>query len=143
MAKPHVESLQIRWTFMTDKGCHRKMRVAVRNNSSKPSCWTIYRQLLQEHRSNDPVSIIQSDEYFTRECNDRNIVDWGIVKDTLHDWNFVILVTYRRLVDWYTSAREQFRVRTFRRWQAPIPPTFPHALAYAMMYSWSTTNRIA
>jgi hypothetical protein len=113
---------------------------ADRANKTLPGCFTYSVQKFEEeyHKSMGqdgvPTSFIQSSEFLTEN---RKLL-WNLIgyeffqRHVEQYYNLKIISTYRRLEDWYPSARHQVVLRTQnKRWKAEIPPIFPQVLDLA------------
>jgi hypothetical protein len=128
---------------LADTQCLAKSYRASKNNQKRMECFDTFLESLNKKYSSSesevPNDLILSDEVFTRN---RGFL-WETQKleylaANLQDkYNLEVIITYRRIEDWYPSARRQINIRAqnIGSWKGPIEPLFPEVLKWARKQS--------
>jgi len=99
-----------------------------KNHICAKTCWPRFTELLREQRGHGN-SILLSDEVYTRNRSFPAKYFRDLQEYVRDDWNLEFIVTYRRLEDWYPSARRQIMLRNKGKWpKHPYAPLFPGVL---------------
>jgi hypothetical protein len=122
------------YRLLTNSSCHVLVRAARQHNTTTiyPKCWRKLTRLLHK-LSDSGKHVIISDERFGF-VDSKLYYDWQAMKDLFlleENWNFQVIVSYRRYYDWIVSVQSQ-RNREWgplRQWPQnegapPLPPLY-------------------